>query len=1244
MGKLQAITNSLIEINGAIFQELCDSFLVKRVKDYSSFNRLGSQSIKQKTTIGTPDSFFLLSNGKYMFAEYTTVSSNRLNKLKNDICDCLNPLKTSIPKNKIEKIILCFNFNLKASEIEELKDLINESDITLDLFNLDSLAMELFLNHKTLVNEYLGLPVDTGQIVSLEQFIDEYNRASKGIATPLDNKFLHREEELKILKKLLNKSDFIILTGKPGVGKTKLAIEGIKDYLKENEGYNAYCVSYKNYDLFNDLYLNFDMDKDYIIFVDDANRIDSFEQITGFYKAKRKGILKVVITVRDYAYKKVKEICQDFNPSEINIKKLRDEDIIDIIKSDPFNILNQNYHKEIIRIADGNPRLAIMVSKLAIEKQNISALSDVSELFEKYFSTFIKDDGQFSNKINLKCLGLIAFFYVLPYRDKDIISSVLNIFDISYSEFIDSIDELERLELVELQFDNVKISEQNISTYFFYKTFIKDDILSFKDLLMNFFDNRTDRFIDCVIPANNTFGPKNVMEKIMPELQSYWQDIKNNDEKAYVFLNTFWYYLQDEVVEFVYNKIQKLSKPESADYKTDYNKNDFAYNKNQIIELLSNLYIFNNNLKTVLELSFKYAKRKPEHLAELIYRIRERLTFDNKDKRINFERQEILFDLIIKKLNNDDEIYVESFYELSKTFLDYTFDQTEGGKNNKFYFYSYPIPNNSYIQKIRANIWDAIYVKFNDYPEKSLGVLKSYAEVKPEVTKTIMEFDLTFILSIINQYLSEWSFEHCYLVQKLIYLFEKNEVFHSSLNELRGKFTNYTYDVYMGLNWSRHRRREVYEYESYQDFMKLKEEDIRRKFVFNSIKGFKKFFNAFEYVINSNVNTRRHNSTLDIIIDENFLIDYKLGVQILEFLISQGNSVHYNPRIVFKNQLEKRDRVNEIWNLIEDNSFNNYIKWRLLFHYNLDNEFINKSEIDKVINTINKIQDNTFIRIEKLEKYILVESNFFNEIFEIIAEKNKENNYFINYRIEFFSDKFDLIGDDINLIKRLYLQQNKLNSTIDNEGNLLLEILKIDKNFICEYLEDIILENEYEYVNYEDHKKLSIIWSINKIEDTINKAFDLVIEKQEFLGMNKSFCNAFFANLDKDELENNADDFIMDYIRKFNANVEKMNIIFDVIRNSREHLFENALRLFVSLNSDAEFFSRVEFIDRSGAYTGDVIIGEIIASKWEEILMILKNIDIGIEFIPIRDYIKSQIRKNLNWAKSERKRKFLNKY
>ena len=174
MSRYQSIVDELQEINEASFQELCDKFLVLRNRNYSAFSRTGSQTGKQKTKKGTPDSFFLLPNHRYLYVETTTNVTDK-KKLSKDIRACFDSKKTKIPIKRIEEIVLCFNFNIDQQQIEELTNLAKtfKKDIKISFWSLDALAIELHMNHRDLVYEYLGLPLDTGQIVSIERFIEE---------------------------------------------------------------------------------------------------------------------------------------------------------------------------------------------------------------------------------------------------------------------------------------------------------------------------------------------------------------------------------------------------------------------------------------------------------------------------------------------------------------------------------------------------------------------------------------------------------------------------------------------------------------------------------------------------------------------------------------------------------------------------------------------------------------------------------------------------------------------------------------------------------------------------------------------------------------------------------------------------------------------------------------------------------------------------------------------------------------
>lgn len=69
-GRLQLIEKKLLAIDGASFQNLCDNYLSLREDECSSLNRSGSQLGKQKTIIGTPDTFLRLLENKLAYIEY----------------------------------------------------------------------------------------------------------------------------------------------------------------------------------------------------------------------------------------------------------------------------------------------------------------------------------------------------------------------------------------------------------------------------------------------------------------------------------------------------------------------------------------------------------------------------------------------------------------------------------------------------------------------------------------------------------------------------------------------------------------------------------------------------------------------------------------------------------------------------------------------------------------------------------------------------------------------------------------------------------------------------------------------------------------------------------------------------------------------------------------------------------------------------------------------------------------------
>jgi len=90
----------------------------------------------------------------------------------------------------------------------------------LELIGIDTLALEIMSKYLLLAREYLGIALETGQILPFEKFILEYNNKANQLSTPIDNDFIHRTSELKQIDDILSIKDLLILSG--AAGKQKL--------------------------------------------------------------------------------------------------------------------------------------------------------------------------------------------------------------------------------------------------------------------------------------------------------------------------------------------------------------------------------------------------------------------------------------------------------------------------------------------------------------------------------------------------------------------------------------------------------------------------------------------------------------------------------------------------------------------------------------------------------------------------------------------------------------------------------------------------------------------------------------------------------------------------------------------------------------------------------------------------------------------------------------------------------------
>ena len=105
---------------------------------------------------------------------------------------------------------------------------------------------------------------------------------------------------MNLLKLSINQKRVTLITGKAGIGKTKLALEVCKELQKQ---YCCLCIRSNNNDIYEDIKNSIEIEKKYLIFVDDINNLHNLKSFIDLIAISDKEI-KVIGTVREYAIKK----------------------------------------------------------------------------------------------------------------------------------------------------------------------------------------------------------------------------------------------------------------------------------------------------------------------------------------------------------------------------------------------------------------------------------------------------------------------------------------------------------------------------------------------------------------------------------------------------------------------------------------------------------------------------------------------------------------------------------------------------------------------------------------------------------------------------------------------------------------------------------------------------------------------------------------------------------------------------
>ena len=1241
MATISIIKERIAILNQANFQILCDDYLSR--EGYRNIVALGTMAESEKTTKGTPDTYFCNNEGKYIFVEYSTQKENLVTKIKKDIEKCLNPEYTNIPICDIDEIIYCHNSsNINPGDDLLLKELCQKSNVKLNIIGIDKLAEDLCNKYRFLAKKHLNMSIDTGQIQSYDDFLKQHD--DNTVSAPLKTIFGFREDELSKISDAFSYCNIVLLHGPAGVGKTRLALEyAEKRVSKSSELF--YCIHSRSLSLFEDITMYFEKPGDYFIFVDDANQLSQFNLIVELVnKQSSRYNVQIIATVREYNLQKVKESIADIAKYvSLHVTPLSDDQIKTIVKNN-YKITNGMYLSRIARIAGGNCRIAILASKIACETDRLDSINDVTELYSEYYGKIMRETNLNVDVKMLKTAGVMAYINSFSFHKIDSLISVLNVAGLNKDEFVEYIYKLNDNEVVDI-YDNhtVVFSEQCFSNFILKFVFIDKKLISLSQMTKTCFEIIQSRTEDAVKTLISYFHSDNNKSFISSEIHATWTQFK--DENSHLlkdFVKTFYMFIQTDTLIYIKEIIDSIESVYIESNSIDITEN---YNKSIDDDILIILggFAYLDNFESALDLYFNYFLKRPDKFKSFFNAFLSFYSVTRYSFYYDFKIQ-LLYLRKIKEYSNkwENKYICLLFLQISKELLKifYTpFEITENKKSLQISQLS--IPPKDKVFEYRKLIWIGLeeLSQKTEYYNEITNILCSYGNGINDVNTDVIKFDLDYSCQLLNNCPEDDL--HVFLaVNHLQDVYSCAGINTNQLDVFINNSKFRLYNLLVGFNKSKLPR---FDNQYYSE-----RERIIRNYLFESnkpIEAFSQLFCLFcECFSTTGCNTYDAIEGINLALQVLSQTDYYI-VAIKQVLNSEyGGRLDCNKIIKTLFQIIN---VSAVYLLISCSHALTANIWEYAYFSELPVEYISDEELQKLYSFLKKENDKyltniPFRNILFVSKFSIIDKDVLFKASRIVLSKQSYLPHIVNIYFEYLfiesvnppSDVINMFSNNFPLLESIYTCLDSRDNHFDYNGRYLFEICSKDKNYISQFVSTLVEKNK----NYELNdisRKCSVFYNSAdylEIIDFIVMEASMQTSNSTFVvpGIIKQFVISPIT--DKKKIET----WIEHFIIKYNNDIDLVKCMFHALVNNRKDQLAKYMDIFIRHNKDYEAFKQLPLVPNS-PFVGSFISA---LNSWISILESYIPLFRGILFIKhkkrvedliesYRDEIKNEETKNL---------------
>lgn len=1228
MSVIETIKQRILELDAGPFQNMCNAFLSK--EGYGTMMSLGSQAGTQKTTKGTPDTYFVAKDGRYIFVEYTTQQSGIAGKIQSDIQKCFDTEKTKVPLNKISEIIYCHtSSNLTPGDDLALRKQCEDKGIALTLFGIDQLANQLYLLHRNVAKEYLGISMGTGQIKEFHQFIKDYD--ANELSAPLNTLFCYREEEMEQIGKAFQTANVVILTGRAGVGKSRLALHFAETHAAEHQE-TLFCIRSNAQPIYEDLIQHINAPGNYFLFVDDANELSSgLQHILAYATGKEPQYqVRVLITVRDYAAEMVYRVARPLVRHEtIDISVFSDDQIKKLIR-DNYGITNPDYLDRIASIAEGNARIAMLAGSIAKEANRLDSIDDLTSLFACYYGSALAEKDLNTDHKLLVTAGIAAFLSPFDCKKVDSIEPILEQCFLSKDDFIEKLYELHEKEIVQFHFNQiVRFEEQCLGNYILKLVFVDKRLISLSDMIRCCFVPYQTRVIQAIGAICGVFRNHDIQDYVEQQITSLWKALERENAPCFHdFVKAFHLINPTDALVYIHNRIEASKENKILPSYEEIQKAKNYQNISDDVLTMLGSYADTQYLDEALDLFFLYYSKCCGNFMQFYHAALTYYNVNPKSFGLGYYTQ-IRFVLKLREYadNWKDEPIRLLFTELAPELLKLEHTVVEGSSHNRVTLYQIKVTAHPKMLEYRSELWKELeYISSSGDLSCIEKVMEEYGNDYSDNEKEVIIAEAPMLHSLINSLFDPDNLKHCLIVDHMVHVWSDCDCVPS--NELQ-QFTNSSlmecYRVLEGPG------REI----PYDQREKVQKAQITQYIKEEGLNGLRSLIDTCAHYEKTGRNTWSVGNGLRFAF-EAITCSSEDFAQAMEYYISRNTPLNLNPMPLIE-QLFGKYPVAEVHQMLFDPDYDQKNYWQYAYFAAYPKSKITSETVAELYSFLSNPSDvhvttSPYRDLWFIEKYKAVDPRIFITVCEILLRKFEYSPFIAGmYSGLFFNDGFhkpeEIIKEfsgHIDLLAKLYILTFKNTSTIcDLQGAFARALLRVDSTFVdafAQHVAEMLSQHRGESV----HEQLISIFD----EENAHSILDRIVEttaaqcKYAFLDLPELFDELLLPVAGKESLRKKQDEWMRHLIKQYANDTKRMRYLFETIGKLSDDRRIGYIILYLEYNPAYEDFEKLPLIPSSLSWCGSAVP---MYSRHKECMMNLGTHLTGIKYLKHRKHVQDVI-------------------